>query len=63
MKIWLPLVPGTCVNQRAAQMTSGVFNVVSDFAILVIPIFSVWDLRLPQKKKLGLLAIFGTGLL
>lgn len=52
-----------CVDQRAMQLTSGTFNTVSDFAILVIPMLSAWNLPLPTKKKLGLIALLGTGLL
>ena len=63
MKIWYPLVPGKCINESAAQLASGVFNTVSDFAILIIPIISVWGLQLPAKQKWGLTAVFGTGLL
>ena len=62
-KIWYPLIPGTCINEIAAQLAAAIFNTVSDFAILVVPIASVWKLQLPAKKKAGLVVIFGTGLL
>ena len=41
----------------------GVFNVVSDFYVLVIPIPVVLKLQLPIQKKIGICAIFMTGLL
>ena len=63
IKIWYPLVPGTCINQLALQLTSGVFNTISDFAILIIPIYAVWELELRTKTKMRLIAVFGTGLL
>ncbi|KAL6720066.1 hypothetical protein ACLMJK_001987 [Lecanora helva] len=63
MKIWYPLLPGTCVDQNAVQICSGVFNTASDFAILVIPVCAVWSLELRPKTKIRLIAVFGTGLL
>lgn len=42
-------------------IVQGVANVVSDFYLLVVPLPAVWDLKLPLKKRLGILAIFGTG--
>ena len=41
----------------------GVFGVLSDFAILVIPMTQIAQLRLPLKKKVILTCIFLTGLL
>lgn len=44
-------------------ITQGAVNVVSDFCILIIPIPGVLKLHLPPAKKVGVLAIFMTGLL
>ena len=41
----------------------GSVNVASDFYILCLPIPGVWQLQLPTRKKIGVLAIFMTGLL
>ena len=41
----------------------GSFNVASDFYILFLPILGVWQLQLPLQKRLGICAIFMTGLL
>lgn len=41
----------------------GAFNLVSDFYVLVIPMPAVWALQMPTKKKVGIIAIFMTGLL
>lgn len=43
-------------------MASGIFNVLSDFAILILPIVPIWKLQLPFKKKILMIAIFSTGL-
>jgi len=44
-------------------ITQGVVNVASDFYILCLPMPVVWKLQLPRGKKIGVLAIFMTGLL
>lgn len=63
-KIWNPLMTtGHCINSNAVHMSSGVFNCISDFVILILPMFPISKLQLPQKKKLKLMAIFATGIL
>ncbi len=44
-------------------ITQGVVNVISDFLIFCLPIPVVWKLQLPRRKKVGVLAMFMTGLL
>lgn len=44
-------------------IAQGVFSVASDFYIFCLPIPVVWKLQLPRRKKIGVLAIFMTGLL
>lgn len=41
----------------------GYCNVISDFALLFLPIPMLWKLQMTLKKKMGLATIFGTGLL
>ena len=41
----------------------GIFNVVSDFYLLILPIPVVWQLQMPSKRKIGVCAIFMTGIL
>jgi hypothetical protein len=44
-------------------ITQGAVNIASDFYILCLPMPVVWKLQLPQRKKIGVLSIFMTGLL
>lgn len=44
-------------------ITQGAVNVASDFYIFCLPIPVIWKLQLPPRKKVGVLAIFATGLL
>lgn len=61
-KIWNPLMTtGHCSSVDATFQASGIFNVISDFAILILPMPCVWRLRLPLKKKILMTTIFATG--
>ncbi|KAI0102812.1 hypothetical protein GGR51DRAFT_526284 [Nemania sp. FL0031] len=41
----------------------GLFGVVSDLYVLLIPVSMIYKLRIPRNRKLGILGIFLTGLL
>ena len=62
-KIWNPLVEGTCVNISATFIVTGAWNVLLDFAILLLPIRAIWLLQMPVRKKWQISAVFGLGLL
>lgn len=44
------------------QLLNSVFNVVTDFWILVLPMPYIMKLQLPNSRKIGLVAVFGAGL-
>ncbi|PHH91004.1 hypothetical protein CDD83_1982 [Cordyceps sp. RAO-2017] len=52
---------GTCINHYLVLVTASAINVVTDLLILLIPLIAVWHLRLPQRRKLGLLLVFAVG--
>ena len=62
-RIWLPLYPGSCINQRALQLASAIFNLLSDLVILCLPVASVWKLNTHRRGKVGIMVIFATGIL
>lgn len=63
-KIWNILeTDGHCYDVGAFEKASGVFNIVSDFAILILPISSVWRLHMTFRKKLLTTAVFAIGFL
>jgi large subunit ribosomal protein L36e len=62
-KYWNRLKTGSCYDWDASMLGTGFFNVFSDFALLLLPVRSIWKLHVPIKKKLGVLAVFATGLL
>ena len=34
----------------------------SDFVILILPLVAIWRLNIPMRRKLGVAAVFATGL-
>ena len=62
-KIWNPGVPGICVDNNAQLIASGSFNFALDILIFTLPIYAILRLKLALKRKLGICAIFATGLL
>ena len=63
-KIWnLLITTGYCYNGNAAYEASGIFNVLSDFAILIMPMPSVWNLNMSLRRKLLTTGVFAFGFL
>ncbi|OKL57532.1 hypothetical protein UA08_07094 [Talaromyces atroroseus] len=61
-RIWDKSVPGTCIDESVLLDTSGFFNTITDFIILVLPVHSVIKLQLSQVRKLLVIAVFTFGL-
>ena len=62
-KFWIPTLPGTCVNHSAVLLSSAAFNLVSDVAMLAVPIFAIRRLQTSSRKKMGIFVIFASGIL
>ncbi|CAF9925595.1 MAG: hypothetical protein ALECFALPRED_003175 [Alectoria fallacina] len=63
-KIWNPLLPGHCfTDSYTLEFVTTVLNVISDVAVLVMPVLWVWKLQMAWKRKLGLSLIFASGVL
>lgn len=60
-KVWYPKWPGHCIDQKLLQLFGAGFNIVSDVSLLILPIWSVWNLQTDRKRKLGLIFIFAFG--
>lgn len=50
-----------CINTFAMATSASCINVVTDLAMLAIPIVAVWNLHMTKKRKLGLSVIFAVG--
>lgn len=63
-KLWEPWTQGGhCNNGDAWYISSGLFNIVSDFATLVLPIRCIYQLQLPTRRKILVTLVFATGFL
>lgn len=62
-KIWDNSVQGQCLDINVLYLASASFNVISDIAMLGVPIYLVWSLRMSIPRKMGVTAIFFFGAL
>ena len=63
-KIWNSLkVDGHCMNYRAIIVSTAIFNIISDLAILLLPVHTIWKLQIPTRKKVAISWLFCTGLM
>lgn len=63
-KKWEPFIPGTCLPTHAGpSLLSGIINLVTDVALLFLPIYAVSRLQMSIKKKFAVSGIFGAALL
>jgi len=50
----------TCVDQAALYYVTGVFNIASDFIIILMPAIIVFNVRLKRNERMVIIGIFGT---
>lgn len=50
---------GSCKKDLTSAAIMGFMNAASDFSIFVLPIRMCWSLQLSQKRKFGIIAVFG----
>lgn len=62
--IWNPLIADAqCIDNNTVVLITCLFNIVSDIIILILPARAVWKLRIPTRKKVGIVLLFVIGLL
>lgn len=60
--VWDSTIPGgKCMNTKAFFIGSAVLNIVSDFAVLLLPIPMVMGLKINTRKKIALISLFSLG--
>lgn len=60
-KAWDTQVPGTCFNQVALYLSNAALNIVQDVLIYFLPIKMLWNIQLPRKQRIALMAVFAIG--
>lgn len=58
-KIWNPTVPGTCLSFPGLSLPFGVFNILTNFSILVLPLPVIGRLKASLRKRIMIGGIFG----
>jgi hypothetical protein len=60
---WDQTIPGgSCGNQVTSFTATGVINLLTDVAVLLIPMPLLYRLQMPTYKKVALIAVFGLGI-
>jgi hypothetical protein len=59
---WNKSIEGHCFNSKWVYFTNAPFNIVTDFVLFGLPLPILWDLQLPRRQKMGLVFLFGIGL-
>jgi hypothetical protein len=62
-KAYDPTVPGKCVNLRALFIGNAVPNIVTDAAILMMPVHQVWKLQIKLVQRISVTGVFFLGAL
>ncbi|KAJ8121849.1 hypothetical protein ONZ43_g1806 [Nemania bipapillata] len=61
-KIFNPTIPGRCISTPMLLNVSGLFNTITDFIILLLPLKAVWSMRMSTQKKAIVVLVFTFGL-
>ncbi|KAI0535553.1 hypothetical protein GGR58DRAFT_478615 [Xylaria digitata] len=61
-KIFDPKIPGRCIDIPLLLNVSGLFNTVTDFIILLLPLKAVWNMNMSFQKKIIVVLVFTFGL-
>jgi len=51
----------TCINQGTTLLAAGVINTITDFLVVLLPIRTLWVLRIPKKQQMFIIMIFALG--
>jgi hypothetical protein len=64
-EVWNPtyVYGNHCIDRNMVLFVSSAVNVLSDLLNILLPLWATWHLQMAPKRKLGVSAIFATGLL
>jgi hypothetical protein len=60
-KAWAPWTAGTCINLKVMFLAVSVPNIITDIAILALPLPNVWALQTNLRQRVLLIIIFLLG--
>lgn len=62
-KLWNHSLEGRCIHVSGILNADGLFNTLSDFLILIVPIKALWKLQIKTPKRIGIAVVFTVGLM
>jgi hypothetical protein len=60
--LWTPSVRGKCLDATVLGAVSAIITIFTDVAIFVLPLRSIWRMRLPARQRVQVIAVLATGL-
>ncbi|KAL4944497.1 hypothetical protein BDV06DRAFT_233191 [Aspergillus oleicola] len=60
-KSWDPMLSGSCINLKGSFIGNAVPNILTDVAILSLPVRMVWKLQAPVAYRVGVIGLFMLG--
>jgi hypothetical protein len=60
---WNTAIEGSCGDRNAVYVVAGATNMATDFMVLLIPVPTIWNLKMPTFQRFGLMATFSLGIL
>lgn len=54
---------GRCINIYAMAWSHAIVNIALDLWMLALPASQVWGLKMPLRRKIGVMIMFGLGIL
>lgn len=60
-KFWDPSIDGYCLSMKGLWFSNASMHIVTDLAILLIPLPALSALDLPRRQKIALMSIFALG--
>lgn len=60
---WMEVPGGSCGNQVLSFTITGIINLITDVAVLALPMPYLYKLQLPLYKKVVLISVFSVGFL
>lgn len=62
-KNWNSLLEGQCVDTWPFTMATSILTIITDIVCIALPLYVLSGLKMSSRKKLGLMVIFGLGVL
>jgi hypothetical protein len=57
----LSVTPQNCINERSHLLVGGIINTLTDFLVVLLPLPTVFALKIPRRQQIIFKVIFGAG--